>query len=56
MHSSVFTELLYHKKLLNVCEDIVESPNILLHHTKAHLKPPGVGSPFPMHQVIDYLL
>ena len=28
--------------------------DILLHHTKAHLKPPGTGAPFPMHQDYGY--
>nr|XP_053651707.1 uncharacterized protein LOC128701819 isoform X2 [Cherax quadricarinatus] len=51
MHSAVFTRLLLHQKLLDACEDVMETPNILLHHTKAHTKPPGIGSPFPMHQV-----
>nr|XP_045599032.1 phytanoyl-CoA dioxygenase, peroxisomal-like [Procambarus clarkii]XP_045599043.1 phytanoyl-CoA dioxygenase, peroxisomal-like [Procambarus clarkii]XP_045599053.1 phytanoyl-CoA dioxygenase, peroxisomal-like [Procambarus clarkii]XP_045599061.1 phytanoyl-CoA dioxygenase, peroxisomal-like [Procambarus clarkii] len=54
MHSSVFTHLLLNKKMLDVCEDLMETPNILLHHTKAHTKPPGTGSPFPMHQDYHY--
>ncbi|CAL4122245.1 unnamed protein product [Meganyctiphanes norvegica] len=54
MHSAVYSRFLHHKKLLDACEDIMETPNILLHHTKAHLKPPGVGSPFPMHQDYHY--
>lgn len=52
MYSAAFTRLLLNKKMLDACEDIMETPNILLHHTKAHLKPPGSGSPFPMHQVL----
>ena len=54
MHSSVFTQLLLHSKLLDAVQDIMETPNILLHHTKAHLKPPGKGAPFPMHQDYHY--
>ena len=54
MHSSVFTHLLLHSKLLDAVEDVMETPNILLHHTKAHLKPPGIGAPFPMHQDYHY--
>lgn len=54
MHSAVFTRLLLHPKLLDACESIMKTPNILLHHTKAHTKPPGKGSPFPMHQDYQY--
>ncbi|KAG7177726.1 Phytanoyl-CoA dioxygenase, peroxisomal-like 1 [Homarus americanus] len=54
MHSAVFTRLLLNDKLLDTCEDVMDTPNILLHHTKAHTKPPGTGSPFPMHQDYHY--
>lgn len=54
MYSATFTRLLLNKKLLDACEDVMETPNILLHHTKAHTKPPGTGSPFPMHQDYHY--
>lgn len=55
LYSAAFTRLLLHEKLLDACEDIMGTPNILLHHTKAHSKPPGTGSPFPMHQVLRRL-
>ena len=32
----------------------METENIILHHTKAHLKPPEKGAPFPMHQDYHY--
>ncbi|KAK8406528.1 hypothetical protein O3P69_007277 [Scylla paramamosain] len=54
MYSAAFTRLLLNEKLLDACEDIMETPNILLHHTKAHSKPPNTGSPFPMHQDYHY--
>ena len=54
MHSSIFTNLLMHPKLLDAVEDIMETENIILHHTKAHLKPPEKGAPFPMHQDYHY--
>ncbi|MCL4151356.1 UNVERIFIED_CONTAM: hypothetical protein GTU68_000371 [Idotea baltica] len=54
MHSAIFTKLLTHQNLLDACEDVMDTENILLHHTKAHLKPPGTGSPFPMHQDYHY--
>ena len=36
---------------MEACENVMGTPNIILHHTKAHVKPPGKGSPFPLHQV-----
>ncbi|KAA0193829.1 hypothetical protein HAZT_HAZT011612 [Hyalella azteca] len=54
MHSAVFSRLLLHPRLLDACEDVMGTSNVLLHHTKAHLKPPGKGSPFPMHQDYHY--
>ncbi|XP_069676048.1 phytanoyl-CoA dioxygenase, peroxisomal-like [Periplaneta americana] len=53
-HSAVFTRLITNKKLLDALEDIMDTPNILLHHTKAHLKPPSKGSPFLVHQDYHY--
>lgn len=48
--------MLLNDNLLNAVEEIIGSKDILLHHTKAHVKPPGKGSPFPMHQVtIQYV-
>nr|CAD7602954.1 unnamed protein product [Timema genevievae] len=49
-HSAVFTKVLNNERLLDALEDIMGTPNILLHHTKAHLKPPEKGAPFVMHQ------
>jgi len=48
--------MLLNEKLLDAVSDVIGSPNILLHHTKAHLKPPGIGSPFPTHQVVEMLI
>lgn len=53
-HAAVFTRMLLEPRLLDAVEQILDSPDILLHHTKAHLKPPGVGSAFPMHQDYHY--
>ena len=50
----VFTKLLLNPKLLDAVEDVMETENIILHHTKAHLKPPEKGAPFPMHQDYHY--
>ena len=54
MHSAIFTRILLNSKLLDAIEDIMKSSNILLHHTKAHFKPPSKGAPFPMHQDYHY--
>jgi len=54
MHSAVFTRLLTHAPTLAACRQLMGTQNILLHHTKAHTKPPGKGSPFPMHQDYHY--
>lgn len=43
--------MLLNEFLVTSVAQILQSDDILLHHTKAHVKPPGNGSPFPMHQV-----
>lgn len=50
-HAAIFTKMLLKDKLLDAVAEIIGTKDILLHHTKAHVKPPGKGSPFPMHQV-----
>ena len=52
-HSAVFTRMLVHPKLTEVVADLI-GPNVQLHHTKLHVKPPDKGSPFPLHQDYDY--
>ncbi|OXU28256.1 hypothetical protein TSAR_001084, partial [Trichomalopsis sarcophagae] len=54
MHSAVFTRLIMHPKLLDAIEDLMSSPDVLLHHTKAHIKPPEKGAPYLMHQDYPY--
>ena len=49
-HAAIFTQMLLKDTLLDAVSQIIGSDDILLHHTKAHVKPPGKGSPFPMHQ------
>lgn len=46
--------MLLNKTLVDSVSELIGSPNVLLHHTKAHIKPPGVGAPFPTHQVKDF--
>src|SRR5262249_34704295 len=50
-HSAVFTRMLVDPRLVDRVAALI-GPNVQLHHTKLHNKPPSVGSPFPMHQ--DY--
>lgn len=54
MHSSVFTRAIMHPNLLDALEDIMDTKDILLHHTKAHIKPPEKGAPYLMHQDYHY--
>ena len=41
------------KHLLGVVESLI-GPDIILHHTKLFLKPPKIGSAFPLHQDWSY--
>jgi phytanoyl-CoA hydroxylase len=52
-HSAVFTRMLVHPKLAGTVADLI-GPNVVLHHSKLHVKPPEKGSPFPMHQDYHY--
>ncbi|XP_015518742.1 probable alpha-ketoglutarate-dependent hypophosphite dioxygenase [Neodiprion pinetum] len=54
MHSSVFTRVIMNSKLLDAMEDVLGTPDVLLHHTKAHIKPPENGAPYLMHQDYPY--
>ncbi|CAH0400391.1 unnamed protein product [Chilo suppressalis] len=53
-HSAVFNRFIFNENLLDVLEDIMETKNIMLHHTKAHLKPHEKGAAYPMHQDYHY--
>jgi len=52
-HSAVFTRMLVHRQLTSAVASLI-GPNVQLHHTKLHIKPPYKGSPFPLHQDYDY--
>lgn len=49
-HSALFTRLLVDERLTSAAAQIIDSPNVQLHHNKLFIKPPEKGSPFPMHQ------
>ena len=52
-HSALFTRMLVDPRLVDRAAALI-GPNVQLHHTKLHNKPPSVGSPFPMHQDHPY--
>ncbi|XP_012523356.1 probable alpha-ketoglutarate-dependent hypophosphite dioxygenase [Monomorium pharaonis] len=54
MHNAVFTRTIMHPNLLDALEDVMDTTDILLHHTKAHVKPPEKGAPYLMHQDYHY--
>ena len=47
--SAAFARLIVDERLTGVAADLI-GPNVQLHHTKAFIKPPEKGSPFPLHQ------
>eukprot|EP00117_Sycon_ciliatum_P048970 scpid75257/ scgid34794/ Probable alpha-ketoglutarate-dependent hypophosphite dioxygenase len=53
-HSSTFMKMMLNEKLGVALEQLMDTPNIQLHHTKAHVKPALKGSPFPTHQDYQY--
>jgi phytanoyl-CoA hydroxylase len=51
-YAAAFSRLIVDDRLTAAAADIIDSPNVQLHHTKMFIKPPEKGSPFPLHQ--DY--
>ena len=49
-YDGAFTQLLTDERLTGATASLIKSPNVQLHHTKAFIKPPEKGSPFPLHQ------
>ena len=52
-YSQKMLNMVQNKHLLDVVESLI-GPDIILHHTKLFLKPPKVGSAFPLHQDWSY--
>lgn len=52
-HNAVFSRHLFHPKLLDALEDMMETEDIILHDTKARVIPPKNGN--LMHQNYPYL-
>lgn len=48
--SAAFARLIVDERVTAVAADIIGGAGVQLHHTKAFVKPPEKGSPFPMHQ------
>ena len=46
-------DMVKNKNLLKIAEALI-GPDIILHHTKLFLKPPRIGSAFPLHQDWSY--
>ena len=50
-YSAVFSRLLVDDRFTSVAAAMLGAPgNVQLHHTKLFVKPPEIGSPFPLHQ------
>ena len=52
-YSSIMLSMVQNKKLLKIVESFI-GQDIVLHHTKLFLKPPYIGSAFPLHQDWSY--
>lgn len=48
-YSDAWSRALHHPRLVGPLVDLL-GPNVELHHTTLHLKPPETGHPFPLHQ------
>ena len=49
-----FARLLLDPRFTGAASQVMQTPNVQLHHTKMFIKPPENGSPFPMHQDAPY--
>lgn len=49
-YASAWCQAVTKPKLAEAMQDLLETPNVELHHTTLHLKPPETGMPFPLHQ------
>ena len=52
-YSAEMMNMIQDKRMLDIAEQII-GYNIILHHSKLFLKPPGNGSAFPLHQDWSY--
>ena len=52
-YSARMTRLITDPRIVELFVDLI-GPNVALHHTKYHAKPPQTGAPFPLHQDYRY--
>jgi phytanoyl-CoA hydroxylase len=48
-YSAAWCRAVTHPRLVDAMKDLL-GPNVELHHSTMHIKPPETGHPFPMHQ------
>lgn len=49
LYSASFARAVTNSQLVNAVTDLI-GPNVELHHSTMHVKPPSTGQPFPLHQ------
>ncbi|HZT41567.1 MAG TPA: phytanoyl-CoA dioxygenase family protein [Chthonomonadaceae bacterium] len=49
-YSQAWCRAVANPRLAEAMAELLGTPNVELHHTTLHLKPPETGMPFPMHQ------
>jgi phytanoyl-CoA hydroxylase len=49
-YCSVFSRMIVDPRFTGVAAAVLDAENVQLHHTKAFIKPPEKGAPFPLHQ------
>lgn len=52
-YTAAIARLITDERVTGVASELI-GPNVQLHHTKAFVKPPERGSPFPLHQDAPY--
>ena len=53
-YSAAFSKLIMDDRFTAACSELMDTPNVQLHHVKMFIKPPERGAPFPMHQDWPY--
>ena len=50
LYSAAWCRAVMKERLAEAMAELLGGPNVELHHTTLHLKPPETGMPFPLHQ------
>ena len=53
LYSQAWARAMHSQRLGDALEDLL-GPEVELHHSTLHVKPPGTGHPFPMHQDVPF--